>query len=128
MAKPTFIHVRRQSHKLQVIPAVQRKLHNALVFYHRADGCVLGREQRSAAQHLNLLGHLSDLHVEVDASRLLNLEFNIRARDRAKAIFDCLDVIDTGKQRRQTIDAGFVAGGGADRVGPLVCNGVKFHG
>ena len=38
-------YIRRQRHQLQVVPAIQWQLHDALVLDHGADGCVVANQQ-----------------------------------------------------------------------------------
>ena len=114
--------VRRQRNQLQVVAAVQRQFDDALVLDHRADGGVLGGQQRGVSHHLDGFDDFSHLQFDIDAGRLLHMQFNLAPDHGLESGLSGLQRVSAGRERRKRIDAGFV---GNDRAG---CAGAFVRG
>ena len=64
--------VRTQGNELEIIPAIERELHNAPVFDHGADGCIRSFDQRRTPHHRRHFGDRAQFQREVDARDLLH--------------------------------------------------------
>src|SRR5262249_23859069 len=73
--------IRRQSHEIQVLAAVERKFDDALGFDDASDGRVFGLQQGGRSFDLNGLGNLGDFEREIETNALLHLDSDVVAGD-----------------------------------------------
>ena len=74
----------------------------------------------ASALHFDRFADLSDLQFEIDASRLLHLQFNLIPDDGLEAGLLGPQRVGSGRQRRERIDARIVGDYGADRIRTFV--------
>src|SRR5262249_1929341 len=93
-------HVRTERGKLKEVASVQRHFDDALVLNNRSDCGVLRRDECTRTRNLNGLAQLSYLECEVEACRLLYLQFYVILRDGAKTRQFYLHVVPARLQAR----------------------------
>src|SRR5207247_10302417 len=76
---------RNQRRELQIVPAVERKLDDALVLDHGPDRSGLGLKHWRATDDLQHIRDLSDLQAHVDSVHTADLHLDIPAFDGPKA-------------------------------------------
>ena len=74
-------------------------------------------QQRCSSGHLDLLGNVTNLHREVDASDCANFEFNAAAYAPFKAGILCAHFVESGQKRRDGVNASFIRGRRSHLIG-----------
>ena len=106
--------VRAERDELEIVPAVQRQFDDAPVLDHRADGGIRRLDQRRDADDRRLFGDRAQLHREVDARRLLHLQFNVAVQGFEPHQLGG-DRVGAGRQRGKIVQADLVARRGPRR-------------
>ena len=112
-----YVHVRAQRDQAEEVAAVQRQLLDSFLFDDRAHRCVFGGQQLGGRAYLDRLRRLPNGKYEIDARRLLHLEFDVGLDHRLKSRRGDLDLIHPGSQVGKAIDARIVADRRARHVG-----------
>ena len=101
-------HVRTRRHQLQEVAPVERQVDDALVLDHGADRRILRGYQSRPAGDFNNFAHGADFHGEVEARRLLYLQLDVVACDRAETGHLDFKIVFPRQESRKIVDAGLV--------------------
>jgi len=109
--------IRRQSHQIQVLAAIERKLRDVFRLDYGTDGRIFRLQQRGGSLNLHALVNLADLKREIQADGLLYLDFDVGAVDGPESRMFGLEIVDAGWNRRESVESITGALGVPDRAG-----------
>ena len=116
--------VRAQSNETEIVATVQRQLDNPPILDDGADCRIRGGDERRGGGDFSRFGERAEFEREVDAKRLLDVQFHGVLHGLEPFQLD-LDLVRARRHRGKRVDASLVALLGADRVG---CHILRGHG